>query len=67
MNIPKLSTKLILLMYEAIKDVLEEDDSFPEGKKEYGVREYPDFRECATLFENELDKRDTNYEKISWQ
>jgi len=66
MDIPRLSTKLILLMYEGIKDALKEDDSLPEGEKEYGVREFSDWRECVTWFETELDKRGTPYEKISW-
>lgn len=66
MNIPRMRTGLILELYACIKDCLAEDDNLPQGEDIYGVRRFPDWRECANEFEKELDKREVDYEKIDW-
>lgn len=66
MNVSKLKTELILIMYEAIKEALKDDDAVLEGAKKYFVREFKDWKYTADLFESELDKRNVEYDKILW-
>lgn len=66
MNVPELRTELILLMYDAIKKALKEDDELPQNQKKYFVREFKDWQDTVDLFEAELDKRNIDYEKIIW-
>jgi hypothetical protein len=67
MDVQGVSTAGILKMYGSICEALEVDDNAPDGQKPYGVREYPDWREWAEMWERELDRRgDVKYEKIRW-
>lgn len=66
MDIPKLRDSLLLKLYESIGEALAEDDSLPDDHKKYGVREFPDWRQTAKMFEEEMDKRKLSYAKIKW-
>jgi hypothetical protein len=67
MNIPGLSTPAILKMYYSIVEALVIDDNTPQGHdKPYGVRQFSDWKEQATAFEAELDKRKVSYDRIKW-
>lgn len=67
MNIPGYSTNGLKMMYDAIRNALNHDDSLPEGQeKTYGVRDYPDWMEQADKIEAELDTRGDAYSKIAW-
>lgn len=61
------STSGLLMMYHGILQALEVDDNLPSNsQKTFGVREYADWRRCADAMEAELNKRQINYQKISW-
>ena len=66
MEITKLSKRALRLLYYAIKDALNEDDQLSEGKKKYGEREFPDFREFSVALETVMDEKDISYENIIW-
>lgn len=66
MQIDKMSTKGILHLHEAIRKALEADDSRTDGKKDYLVRELPDWKEFADSFENELRNRSEPFNPIVW-
>ena len=66
MEITKLSKRALRLLYYAIRDALNEDDKLSEGKKKYGVREFPDFREFSVALEKVMDEKDISYENIIW-
>ena len=61
MEINKLSKRALRLLYYAIRDALNEDDQLPEGKKKYGVREFPDFHEFSVALEKVMDEKDISY------
>ncbi len=66
MNVSELRTELILLMYDAIKKALKEDDELPQDQKKYFVRKFKDWKYTVDLFEAELNKRNVDYERIIW-
>lgn len=66
MNVSELRTELILLMYDAIKKALQEDDALPDNQKKYFVRDFKDWKDTVDLFEAELNKRNVDYERIIW-
>ena len=61
-----LTTGAVRELHQAIKQALAEDDRLPEGKKVYGVREFPDFRQEADELETELDRRKEKFTRIVW-
>jgi hypothetical protein len=61
-----LSSSALLDLHKAIQRALQEDDKLPTRQKEYGVREFPDFRQEADEIETELDNRREPYSKIAW-
>jgi hypothetical protein len=67
MNFREMRTPMLIILQEAIRKALEQDDTLPEGQeKKYGVREYKDFREEADAIEKVLDERSAGYTKIPW-
>lgn len=65
-NLPGMTTPGLLKMYEPIREALEVDDTLPDGRKVYGVREFPDWKAWASAIEAELDKRGVKYTKVQW-
>ena len=66
-DVDKLSTNALLMLYNPIRAALEQDDATPKGQpKLYGVREHPDWRLWAKELEAELDKRGVMYTKVTW-
>ena len=66
MNISKLRTELILLIYDAIRNALKEDDTLPGNQKKYFVREFSDWEDTVHLLEEVLNQRNVEYERINW-
>ncbi len=57
----------LLSMYDAITKALIEDDDIPEGQpKEYGVREFSDWRVWGAALEKEIKRRGLSYTPIPW-
>lgn len=66
MNIQNLSDKLLIQLHDAIRDAFEEDERLSEGNKQYGVREFADWRATSDAFEAELQQRSLDVEPIPW-
>lgn len=65
MDIQHLSTHGLLMLYQAVKLALDEDDGSPEDRL-FQVRENRDWREWSDQIASELDQRGTNYSRIVW-
>ena len=67
MNIKGFSDSALLMLYNSIDKALKEDDSRQQNEiKEYQVREYKDWRIWSDSIEEELIKRNVEFEKIKW-
>ena len=65
MDIHQLSTYGLLMLYQAVKLALDEDDGNPEDRL-FQVRENRDWREWSDQIAGELDQRGANYSRIVW-
>ena len=65
MDIQQLSTHGLLMLYQAVKLALDEDDGNPEGRP-FQVRENTDWRRWSDEIASELDHRGTNFKRIDW-
>ena len=63
---PLLTTDSLIDLHDCILRALRKDDALPEGRKRYGVREFPDWRQHAEAIETELKKRDIDCPPIPW-
>ena len=66
MDIPGLSDQSLHDLHSLIAETLSADDALPKDKKRWGVREYPDWRDQADAFEEEMKKRKLPYTPIKW-
>ena len=60
MDIQQLSTHGLLMLYQAVKLALDEDDGNPDDRP-FQVRENSDWRRWSDEIASELDQRGTNY------
>jgi hypothetical protein len=65
MDIHQLSTYGLLMLYQAVKLALDEDDGNPDDRL-FQVRENSDWRRWSDEIASELDQRGANYSRISW-
>jgi hypothetical protein len=65
MDIQQLSTHGLLMLYQAVKLALDEDDGNPDDRL-FQVRENTDWRRWSDEIAHELDHRGANYTRISW-
>ena len=65
MDIHHLSTHGLLMLYQAVKLALDEDDGNPEDRP-FQVRENSDWRKWSDEIATELDQRGMNYTRIAW-
>ena len=65
MDIQQLSTHGLLMLYQAVKLALDEDDGNPEDRL-FQVRENSDWRRWSDEIAGELDHRGANYTRIAW-
>lgn len=65
MDIQHLSTHGLLMLYQAVKLALDEDDEHPDDRP-FQVRENSDWRRWSDEIASELDHRGTAYQRISW-
>jgi hypothetical protein len=65
MDIQQLSTHGLLMLYQAVKLALDEDDGNPEDRL-FQVRENTDWRRWSDEIASELDHRGANYTRIAW-
>jgi hypothetical protein len=65
MDIHQLSTYGLLMLYQAVKLALDEDDGNPEDRL-FQVRENSDWRRWSDEIAGELDHRGANYTRIAW-
>lgn len=65
MNIKNLSDQSLSDLHELIREALEKDDA-STGGKQFGVREYPDWKKQADDFEAELANRKKGFKPIDW-
>ncbi len=65
MDIQQLSTHGLLMLYQAVKLALDEDDGNPDDRL-FQVRENTDWRRWSDEIAHELDHRGTSYTRIAW-
>jgi len=65
MDIHHLSTHGLLMLYQAVKLALGEDDGSPEDRP-FQVRENSDWRKWSDEIATELDQRSVNFTRIDW-
>lgn len=65
MDIHQLSTYGLLMLYQAVKLALDEDDGNPDDRL-FQVRENSDWRRWSDEIAGELDHRGANYTRIAW-
>jgi hypothetical protein len=65
MDIHQLSTYGLLMLYQAVKLALDEDDGNPNDRL-FQVRENSDWRRWSDEIASELDQRGANYSRIAW-
>lgn len=67
MNYTGFSDSGLKMMQKGVAEALVFDDAIPAGQaKEFGVREYSDWRKHADAIEAVLDQRKVSYTKIVW-
>jgi hypothetical protein len=58
---------MIQAFYACIADLLNIEDSNPKSQeKEYGVREFTDWKACSDEFEQIMTKRNIVFKPIKW-
>ena len=65
MDIQQLSTYGLLMLYQAVRLALDEDDGHPDDRL-FQVRENSDWRRWSDEIAHELDQRGANYTRIVW-
>lgn len=65
MDIQQLSTHGLLMLYQAVKLALDEDDGNPHDRL-FQVRENSDWRNWSDQIADELDHRGANFARIVW-
>jgi hypothetical protein len=65
-NILELSDDALKALHLLISEALKKDDLLPRWKKQWGVREYPEWKQRAEEFEGEMKRRDIAYEATRW-
>ena len=65
MDIHQLSTYGLLMLYQAVKLALDEDDGNPDDRL-FQVRENSDWRRWSDEIAGELDHRGAKYTRIAW-
>ncbi|ETR79094.1 hypothetical protein X566_12215 [Afipia sp. P52-10] len=65
MDIQQLSTHGLLMLYQAVKLALDEDDGNPDLRP-FQVRENSDWRMWSDQIADELDHRGAHYARIEW-
>ena len=62
------SDKLIQTFHSRIAELLRLEDSQAQDQpKEYGIREFSDWKQCADEFESIMTERQIQYSPIQWQ
>jgi hypothetical protein len=57
----------LLKMHLAVLNALKADDATPQGQEKlYGVRMYQDWRQWSDSLEDELTKRNVQFNKVPW-
>ena len=64
MDIRQLSTHGLLMLYQAVRLALDEDDGTDE--RPFQVRENSDWRRWSDEIASELDHRGANFKRIDW-
>ena len=65
MDIRHLSTHGLLMLYQAVKLALDEDDDHPHDRL-FQVRENSDWRDWSDQIAEELDHRGASFARIVW-
>jgi len=66
-DFPNCTPELIKVFHKSIKDLLEKEDSLPNGtQKDYGIREYPDWKMCSGASEKIMTQREIHYNPNKW-
>jgi hypothetical protein len=67
MNVPGFSTNGLVMMHDAIKRALAEDDrTLSHTDKPYGVRSFADWKSISDAIEAELNQRGVIFEPVPW-
>ena len=66
MNISGFTTKTLLEFHQKIVECLDKDDQNISGDKDYGVREFKDWRIFSNSIELELNSRETKFTPVKW-
>jgi hypothetical protein len=64
-NISTLTTASLLMLYQSVKIALEQDDQMPE-RRQFEIRENPEWRGWSDQIANELNSRGVEYAHIEW-
>ncbi len=66
MHIPSLTTASLRQLHGRVGWCLAHDDAQAPDRKQYGVREYSDWKRQADEFESELANRSVPFTRIVW-
>jgi hypothetical protein len=68
MNIPGLSNHALIALHQLIAEAQAADDAATaaQRRRPFGVREYPDWRKQAGMYEAEMKKRHIGFKRIEW-
>ena len=61
------SNEGLIGLHKSIRSAFDRDEEIPEDKeKQYGVREYSDWRQWSDSLESEMTKRSIEFEPVPW-
>lgn len=68
MNIPGLTNHALIALHQLIAEAQAADDdaTAAQRRRPFGVREYPDWRKQAGVYEAEMKKRHIVFKRIEW-
>jgi len=65
LNISKITTSGLIMLYQSIKIALEQDDQMPE-RRQFEIRENPEWRRWSEEIADELTTRGVEFDSITW-
>lgn len=66
MNVPGFTTAALLEFHSKITECLTKDDESDSAAKDYGVRQFADWKQLADVIEAELSIQEVPFTKLSW-
>lgn len=67
MDLTKLSLNGLLMLHSGVRNALAIDDNTTTEAKPYDVRKTQDWRQWSDALEQELERRNANFQKVVWE